>query len=81
MTRKNDTYPTLQDRADISNNSKAVLFCSIHYNKGGDVINPDTGEQSGNGVEVYTGEGSFAQNTAKKVLNSILSKFNMKNRE
>lgn len=80
MTRKNDTYPTLQDRADISNNSKAVLFCSIHYNKGGDVINPNTGEQSGNGVEVYTGEGSFAQNTAKKVLNSILSKFNMKNR-
>lgn len=80
MTRKNDTYPTLQDRVDISNNSKAVFFCSIHYNKGGAVVNADTGELSGTGVEVYTGEGSLSQNTASKVLNSILAKFDMKNR-
>ena len=80
MTRKNDTYPTLQDRADISNNSKAVFFCSIHYNKGGAVVNADTGELSGTGVEVYTGEGGLSQNIASKVLNSILAKFDMRNR-
>lgn len=80
MTRKNDTYPTLQDRADITNSNKAVFFCSIHYNKGGDIINSDTGELSGRGVEVFTGSGSFAQNSARKVLNSILSKFNLKSR-
>nr|WP_314277465.1 N-acetylmuramoyl-L-alanine amidase [uncultured Peptostreptococcus sp.] len=80
MTRKNDTYPTLQDRADLSNDNNAVFFCSIHYNKGGDIINEATGEQSGNGVEIHSGQNDFAKSTAKKVLSSILSKFNLKNR-
>lgn len=80
MTRTTDTYPTLQDRATLSNQSNAVLFCSIHYNKGGDIINEETGEMSGNGVEVFKGEGSEANTVAKNVLNSILSGFNLKNR-
>ncbi|MBC2575987.1 N-acetylmuramoyl-L-alanine amidase [Peptostreptococcus canis] len=80
MTRKTDTYPTLQDRADISNNNKAVFFCSIHYNKGGNVVNEQTGELSGNGAEVFVGEGSGAYAVGKNVLNSILNAFNLRNR-
>lgn len=80
MTRKTDIYPTLQDRADISNNSGAVLFCSIHYNKGGSVVNEATGELSGNGVEVFKGDGESANAVAQNILNSILSGFNLRNR-
>lgn len=80
MTRKTDIYPTLQDRADLSNNKNAVFFCSIHYNKGGDVVNESTGEQSGTGIEVFKGEGSDASNAASNVLYSILDKFNLRNR-
>ncbi len=32
MTRTGDTYPSLQDRTDIANNSDADLFVSIHVN-------------------------------------------------
>src|SRR3712207_3335875 len=80
MTRTSDTYPTLQERADISNSSQAVLFCSIHYNKGGNLVNASTGDLSGNGVEVFRGEGDFAGSVANKVLNNILSSFNLRNR-
>lgn len=80
MTRKTDIYPTLQDRADISNKNKAVFFCSIHYNKGGSVVNQQTGELSGNGAEVFVGEGSGTYTVGKNVLNSILNAFNLRNR-
>lgn len=80
MTRETDTYPSLKDRADITNNSKAVFFCSIHYNKGGTVINKSTGEQNGNGVEVFAGDGSSANTVARNVLNSILNSFNLRTR-
>ncbi len=32
LTRRNDTYPTLADRAQLANNVKADLFISIHAN-------------------------------------------------
>lgn len=80
MTRKTDVYPTLQDRSQLSNDSNAVFFCSIHYNKGGSVINESTGELSGTGVEVFVGEGSLAKNVGSKVLSSILQNFNLRNR-
>lgn len=80
MTRTDDTYPTLPERADLSNNEGAVLFCSIHYNKGGNLVNADTGELSGNGVEVYKGKGQFANSVANKILNNILNNFNLRNR-
>ena len=80
MTRNSDVYPTLPDRSNLSNAENADFFCSIHYNKGGDVVNSSTGEQSGTGVEVYKGEGNFANNVARKVLNSVLSVFGLRNR-
>ncbi|WP_101773106.1 N-acetylmuramoyl-L-alanine amidase [Peptostreptococcus faecalis] len=80
MTRKTDTYPSLEDRAVLSNKNKAVFFCSIHYNKGGDVVNSATGEQSGTGVEVFRGEGALANKASNNVINSILEKFNLRNR-
>ncbi len=80
MTRTSDTYPTLQDRAELSNRKGADFFCSIHYNKGGNPINPDNEEYSGTGVEVYKGEGDLAARAARNVLNSILQGFDLKNR-
>lgn len=80
MTRTSDTYPTLQDRANLSNNRDADFFCSIHYNKGGNPIDPVNQEFSATGVEVYKGDGGLAGKAAKNVLNSILSGFDLKNR-
>ncbi|BAU29906.1 N-acetylmuramoyl-L-alanine amidase [Aneurinibacillus soli] len=34
MTREGDTYPTLQDRANLANKEQADLFMSIHINSG-----------------------------------------------
>ena len=80
LTRTGDTYPTLPDRANLSNSQNADFFCSIHYNKGGNPINPANQEFSGTGVEVYKGDGGTADSTARSVLNSILSVFGLKNR-
>ena len=80
MTRTTDVYPTLQDRAKLSNNKNAAFFCSIHYNKGGNLINASTGELSGTGVEVFKGEGSFANRGSQNVLNNILQGFDLRNR-
>lgn len=80
MTRTGDTYPTLQDRADISNSSGAAFFCSIHYNQGGNVINKEEREYSGTGAEVYKSDNDFSNLAAKKILNNIVSNFDLKNR-
>ena len=56
-TRKNDTFVTLGNRAQIANNAKADLFISIHTNA--------AKSRSVNGCETFTlGSGSSAE--AKK---------------
>ena len=80
MTRTGDTYPTLQDRADLSNNSQAAFFCSIHYNQGGNVIDAAAKEYSGTGAEVYKSDNDFANLAATNVLNNIVSNFDLKRR-
>jgi N-acetylmuramoyl-L-alanine amidase len=62
MTRSADTYPTLQDRVDLANQSNANLFLSIHGNS----FDPDT-----RGTEVfYTNDNSkdFASTIHKHLL-------------
>jgi N-acetylmuramoyl-L-alanine amidase len=48
LTRNNDTYPTLQDRAKLANTLKADLFLSIHANS-----IPATSKSNPSGVETY----------------------------
>lgn len=50
LTRNNDTFVTLQGRADIANKNKADLFISIHTNSV-DVKNPN--RKSVSGASVY----------------------------
>lgn len=44
MTRTGDTYPTLSERAQISNKNNTDVFISIHYN---------AGSSTANGIETY----------------------------
>ena len=44
MTRTGDTYPSLSERAKISNNNDADVFISLHYN---------AGSSTANGIETY----------------------------
>ncbi|WP_123043171.1 N-acetylmuramoyl-L-alanine amidase family protein [Cohnella candidum] len=55
MTRTGDTYPTLNDRTNLANNTGADVFVSIHAN---------IGPSSANGTEVY-----YLQNNSKTLAN------------
>lgn len=50
MTRKDDTYLTLQQRADVANNADGDLFMSIHVNS---VDKKNKNRRSVNGSSVY----------------------------
>ncbi|MDE6648644.1 MAG: N-acetylmuramoyl-L-alanine amidase [Muribaculaceae bacterium] len=50
MTRSDDTYLTLQQRADVANNAKGDLFMSIHVNS---VDKKTRGREKTNGSSVY----------------------------
>lgn len=50
MTRKDDTYLTLQQRADVANNAHGDLFMSIHVNS---VDKKNKNRRSVNGSSVY----------------------------
>ena len=47
MTRKGDTYPTLDERCQLANKSKADFFISIHINA------PGKGKASPSGTQTY----------------------------
>ena len=52
MTRKDDSYPTLPQRADIANKNNADFFISVHINK--------TGESSGTSGTITFFHANFA---------------------
>lgn len=58
MTREGDTYPTLQDRANLANQEQADLFMSVHINSG-----PSTAK----GTETYY----YAGGTGKEYANVV----------
>lgn len=47
MTRKGDTYPTLDERCELANRNKADFFISIHINS------PGKGKASPSGTQTY----------------------------
>lgn len=72
-TRDSDVYLTLQQRCDISNNSHAAVFVSIHQNS--------SLSSGASGVEVYHYPSSTLGNKlAGKILNRIVAKTGLKNR-
>lgn len=72
-TRDTDIYLTLQQRCDISNNSNAAVFVSIHQNS--------SLSSSAEGVEVYHYPTStLGKKLAGKILNRIVAKTGLKNR-
>ncbi|WP_038171443.1 N-acetylmuramoyl-L-alanine amidase [Verrucomicrobium sp. BvORR106] len=46
MTRKDDTYPTLEERCEVANKAKATVFVSLH-------LNADPKSNETHGVETY----------------------------
>lgn len=76
MTRETDTNPTFADRVGIGNSIGADLFTSIHFNS---FTSP-----SANGIEVFykvaDKNGGKSKSAATNVINSVLSKFNLRNR-
>lgn len=75
LTRDTDKYITLAERSSISNAMGADLFVSVHFNS-------FNGQASGS--EVYykykDRNGGTSKTLATNILNSILSKFDFKNR-
>ena len=66
LTREGDTYPTLDERAEMANKLKVDYFCSVHINAGG-----------GTGYETFRQEGTKNQKTIdyqKAVTNEIMAK-------
>ena len=75
LTRETDETVAHANRTGLSNSIGADLLVSVHYN---------ASNGQGNGVEVfYKNEdknGGTSKTLASNILNSILSKFNLKNR-
>lgn len=61
LTRKNDTFMTLEERCKIANFRKANLFVSLHRNS----------SKAGDGVEIWIGQES--DETSEKLANDILN--------
>lgn len=73
MTRNDDRYVTLEERAKIANKNKARCFISIHINS--------SGVDSAEGTEVYTfTKGDEGERLASNVLDKIVSSVKLKNR-
>ncbi len=68
MTREGDTYPTLDERAQIANQKDAAMFVSIHVNSAANAPNA-------NGIEVYyagKNNRNYYGVTSKELANSVL---------
>ncbi len=63
LTRKDDTYVTLNKRCQIANFGKADIFVSMHRNSA----------KSGNGVEIWRSqkEGEVSEKLAKDILENL----------
>ncbi len=73
LTRNDDRYVTLEERAKIANKNKARCFISIHINS--------SGVDSAEGTEVYTfTKGDEGERLATNVLDKIVSGVSLKNR-
>lgn len=72
MTREEDIYPTLKDRAKLANDADADLFISIHYN---------TAPRSEvNGIETYVYMSNDNKNIGEKIHTSLINKTGAFNR-
>lgn len=75
MTRDTDKTLALGNRTAISNTIQPDLFTSIHYN---------ASNGAGHGIEVFyeakDKSGGITKTAATNVLNSVLEKFNLRNR-
>lgn len=77
MTRTGDTYPTLQDRVQITNDNYGEIFVSIHVNS--------AASASAKGTETYYSVSSGDMyredvNLATKINTQIVTNANMQNR-
>ncbi|UPG65426.1 N-acetylmuramoyl-L-alanine amidase [Metabacillus endolithicus] len=75
MTRKDDTFLELQDRAKVANNAKTDIFISLH-------INAATSE-SANGTETYWNgnyESAASKKLAEKIQTRLIEKLGTRNR-
>lgn len=81
MTRSGDTYPELDERAEIANSTGAALFVSIH-------LNATTAAVTGaKGIEVYYNEnnngtdyGITSKETANLILKDVIKETGAKSR-
>ncbi|MCM3162608.1 N-acetylmuramoyl-L-alanine amidase [Metabacillus litoralis] len=75
MTRKDDTFLDLPERAAVANNAKSSIFISLH-------INAATSE-SANGTETYWNgnyESAESKKLAEKIQNRLIEKLGTRNR-
>lgn len=75
MTRNNDTFLELQERASLANNAKADIFISLH-------VNAATSE-SASGTETYWNDKYQSANSerlAEKIQKRLIEKLGTKNR-
>lgn len=75
LTRTEDTYIELQERANFANSQQADVLVSIH-------MNAEAGGDTAYGVETYYGTGSTnkSQNLANTVQSTVSSYVNMRDR-
>lgn len=72
LTRADDTYMMLEERAAISNSSNTTAFISLHYNS--------SEEQAAHGIETFYYQGIENQRLADSVQASIINHVNLNNR-
>lgn len=72
LTRTDDTFIPLEERANISNSADTTAFISLHYNSSTD--------QAARGVETFYYEGGESQTLANSVQASLINHVNINDR-